>query len=249
MIIFTRIAKTGSTSVCRGFPMKTGKRPEEILKRYKSQKYIDRGKKLPNTPKFLDGHHPYGIHKMYRTKDVSYFTFLRKPIDRWLSSFYYCREKTVKTRNVLKEFYEDSSSPIDFLDRCIEAGINENVTTRQLSGIEDINNIISGVYTPYCCLNRKRYSEDEMSAFLESSKNVIMNKYDFVGLFENLNADFDKLKSFYKIKKASLPKKKTRSTKRDGYLDINDSRIMARLEELNKFDIQLYDFYLRKYKK
>lgn len=81
----------------------------------------------------IRGHVPFGIHEML-TKSFTYVTFLRDPVQRVISHYYYVRN------NPNHLLYETVTSQNMSLETYVLSGINyelDNGQTRQLAGVTD----------------------------------------------------------------------------------------------------------------
>tara|TARA_Y100000034_G_C6862203_1_gene392533 strand:- start:418 stop:1161 length:744 start_codon:yes stop_codon:yes gene_type:complete len=242
VIIFLRIPKAASTYIVRELSIfKKRNRPEMKM----SQSYIQ-GVFDNKNPKIslggnFDGHYSYGIHRILDTsiKEIKYITFLRDPISRWVSAFNYNIGRSDKVKNnCMKECFFKNSNIEDFLDECIERGHSFNTMTRQLSGMERMDNITTGYYTPHESI-RNMYTDLDLEDMLLSAMNNIKNKFFYVGRVESIIPNLKALKKKLKIT-SPLNKKKANKTKMSVSIDIGDPNVYGKIVELNKYDIRLY---------
>lgn len=87
LILFTHIEKTAGTSfvdtlIAPNFP------PDRVVKCAGIRSYRAA---LKQNPALITGHTPYGLHLLTHRK-VTYITFLRDPIERMVSHYYFVRE-------------------------------------------------------------------------------------------------------------------------------------------------------------
>ena len=91
---------------------------------------------------FIAGHIPYGIHKYFPDcNDFKYITFMRDPIERWISvfnKFSYDKGPFLYDR-VRRRMYKDKLH--NLLELCIDSDIHCNIMTKQISGMEKIQDI------------------------------------------------------------------------------------------------------------
>jgi len=199
---------------------------------------------------YIAGHFPYGIHNhIISETETQYFTMLRDPIKRTVSSLRYCLghgNPMASPNTTSREFYK-SSSVYEFLERCLEKQICCNMITRQMSGIEDrdvfphvpIEQLQKGsLFTPaYANLYPGfKYSNSEMNDLFKSASENI-KKFCFVGDFDNREKDFVNVsKIFNWTCKKDIPK----AHSSPDIFSINESHLPI-LEEMNKYDIKFYN--------
>ena len=128
-IIFTHIQKTSGTSV------------NHILKSQPDISIWSR-QKTDYKPDIVTGHAPFGIHRKLGITDPSYFTFLRNPIDRWISQFNHGimrRRQYSFAYSIFRQLNEDVNS---YLQWCLDRESSCNIMVKQLAGTESLSNTI-----------------------------------------------------------------------------------------------------------
>jgi len=258
MIIFTHIPKTAGTSLIRNILREKMSKEDKrfSIKNGKEFKdYLFGNKKIKERPKCVSGHFPFGIHRCFNAKKYSYFTFLRNPIDRWISHFLYSLDSGHD--DIIALFYKKcinrNKNLVYFLKKCHKKEILCNIMTKQLSGLEKPENLILSdkakitgcYYVPSLCGGKKKYTEEEMENMLFVAKQNLKNRYDFIGFQERYNNDLIRFCNFYKIKKPHINKKwrvgnfekhkKIRSS-------LKDKDIINLIYNMNSYDIQLYKY-------
>lgn len=252
MLIFTHIPKTAGTSLIKNVLCKSvypKDRDFSVGEGEKFGDYLFGGKKFGKTPKCISGHFPFGIHRCFDTDDYSYFTFLRDPISRWKSHFFYSLQSD--NNDVIKRLYKREKNFEDFLQGCFANEVVCNVTTKQLSGLEEPFQLhltkkhekTGTYYVPSLCHSRYSYTADDMKWSLKIAKDNIERYYDFIGFQEDYKKDAKRLCKHYKIKYPGSGEKFRRSNKNTEFDELfKDKKIRKQLMKLNYYDLQLYEF-------
>jgi len=260
MIIFTHIAKTAGTSFAASIRDCYSNRFEfEEMETYsRNNKLItecfENKEKIDVESDFVHSHIPYGFHSIFNTEDYKYITILRDPIKRCVSSI----RHSAKIRNtkglvgddVFANLFRHQNSDTDFINSLRENEINCNIMTKQLSGmnykdvITDPNmKLQAQYYMPYshCC---RSYTDDEMKEMLGAAKRNL-DTYAFIGLQDRFEESLRKYEDVFscKTKKVSKKLKSTRGT-----MDLSsiDKDSIDCLNDMNKYDIELYDYVLER---
>jgi len=256
MIIFIHIPRSAGTSLC--YTIKEMPTPRSEFYRYKFKKAVhlllrDEKKVKYSIPKVITGHMPYGYHKLFNA-DVDYITFLRNPVDRWISACKLILSKNGRNYYTkLWKIYEGSVNESDFLLKCIDAQINSNIMCRQLSGIEDFHNIVSyinnhhgkrftgAIYTPFV-IHKEKYSEKEFEKFYLAALEKISN-FSFIGFQDSFKKDVLRMcskfnwhinpeyGSFKRINSANNVKLK---------YEFKSVESRELIEQLNSYDVKFY---------
>ena len=243
-IIFCHLPKTAGTSISYSIPYIRFR--DCYLFKYPAHQENNKHQDIPQA---ISGHFPYGVHNWFENlENYSYFTFLRNPIDRCISSFNWFHFEKTKLFLSCKNIYE-------YLEQCLEQNINCNCMCRQLSGIEKLDDIDlsyhnsawfqhEGCYFRSILFGKRPYTEEKMKMFYQVALENLSTKFDFVGKFENIENDFRKLCKLYNFD-CALSKTKFRSShkKIQNLFDIEDKKIFNLLAEMNKYDILLYEYF------
>jgi hypothetical protein len=87
IVVFTHIPKTSGTSFRKSLVEPNV--PAELIYVYPGTRRFLQQRRRPRA--FVWGHVPYGVHAMLR-REVRYLTFLRDPIDRAVSFYYFVKD-------------------------------------------------------------------------------------------------------------------------------------------------------------
>jgi len=162
-IIFPHIPKTAGTSF-RKMVIEANVPSSRIYHGGGLRSYFAEGR----TADVVVGHTPYGLHYFTR-RPVRYMTFLRNPIDRALSFYYFIKDlkRTDLYRRHPLRNYADSVSIREFYENpCFS-----NMQTRYIAGL------LSNKLYPYCRLETFR------ARVLEQAKRHLRG-FTFIGLLE-----------------------------------------------------------------
>jgi len=240
MFIFTHVPRTGGTSFRFHFQNEIKKNIKvEVHKKY----FLNKKYNLKNNVFYIQGHIPYGIHKCFNNineKECKYITFLRDPIDRWISFF---NLEMNRKKKYMKEklWKQKAKQNIDkFLKICIEKEIHSNIIVKQLSGLEKNKDIKDkkGVWAYTWASREKKYTNNEMIKMMNKAENNLLNNYFFIGYVDNYQEDINRLYNIFGVKSFNIKNlygRKGVKGKYDKYLKNNKL-----VYELNKYDIELY---------
>lgn len=171
----------------------------------------------------LVGHIPYGLHE-YLSRPADYITFLRDPIERAVSQFYYiCRRPSNRIYPLIKE---KGFSFVDYVEN-EEYGRPDNVQIRFIIGAG---------------------TEGQMTANeLEQAKVALRDKYICFGLTERFDDSLVLLKKALGWDRVYYVKQNV-TKDRPALTDIPQG-IIKRLEEKYALDAELYGFGRKEFEK
>lgn len=187
--------------------------------------------------KLIRGHFGYGIHHLFGRQNMRYFTLLRDPVDRVLSSY----------RHVTHNFENDKWS-FNFEWRPINIMMYEYPSSFANCMIRDLADD-----THYSQVPEKypTYTSDESIKIYESMdweqiyKRACnhLDTFIFVGFLENLQESFDKLCDIMDWKKQTIVHKNKLRPKVDPVLP----QTIERIKEITYWDQKLVDYAKEKW--
>lgn len=150
-------------------------RSKNSLERFEAHLTIDQFKSLPLAEreklKLLKGHMYFGLHRFFPDKS-DYITFLRDPIERIISYYFYVKRRP-NHRFYQHHSFQNDTSLIDFAISSNEADLH-NAQIRLISGIDD-----------------------KPELMLEKALENIENHFSFVGTLEKFDASLLILQQIY----------------------------------------------------
>lgn len=173
------------------------------------------------------GHMPFGIERY--VGPITLATFLRDPIDRVVSGYYYARRSVSHPNHAaiqsmsLREYVE---SNITFM--------NDNGMTRRMADYD-----WSEVHSPPFWWQRVPIGA--VSGKMLDQAKANLRQCSFVGLYEDFNADVSRMFAALDIESPQEIPKENVSWDRPALEDI-DQETMAALRRFNEYDLDLYEF-------
>ncbi len=168
-------------------------------------------------------HEPYGLHDLL-TRRAAYITLLRDPVDRVLSFFYYV--KRLKTHYLRRFGFTD------------ETTLEEFITWRN----KELDNVQTRLLVPRS-EGQIAFGEVDESFFQKALANL--NRIDRVGILERMD-DFLQLLEAAEGWDVSSAPVKNRTESRPSVAEHSDA-VIARIREMNAFDIRLYEVARRRF--
>ena len=237
MIIFVHIPRTSGRYVL-----------QHIIPRHNHMKFH---KKMPrlyqggyevSNSTIISGHIPFGIHSLMDIKgnsdEVNYITFLRDPLNRWISQFNY---SVAFKRTIFKTWIKCNKNIIKVLDECINNGMNSNLMVKQMSGAEKLENGTNKKHMYMWSPRECQYTADDMESMLALAQNNT-SKFAIIGRsgekkhYKQLFRFFGK--SYRKFSRVNTARRKIPS------INWEDVRVKSRLDKLNEYDIKLFNFVI-----
>ena len=170
--------------------------------------------------KIIHGHFHFGIHKYFSQK-YTYITFVRNPIERVVSDYYYCRN------NVFSHNYAFAST----------------LSLKEYLKCEHIINIDNG-QTRFIAGNRNVAYGEASDEMLEQAIRNLTDVFSFIGITEKFNESvvianrlFSWNKYYYKSENVSQNKIKMSIAELD-------EETIELLKKRNNLDMKLYEYAL-----
>lgn len=211
MIIFTHIPKTAGTSF-----------KEELIKSNFNNVFMYKGRKslfqiYLSRPKFITGHVPFGIISRYLRNDYEYLTFLRDPVERAISHYYFI----LQSKSSLYEHpkFEECKN-VSLLEAYRSGKLVDNLQTRFISG--------EG-YSPQRC----------NSSMLSRAKHNLKKHYPVFGILEQYDNSLDLISHKYNL---ILPPKKQTTFFKKTDKPLIDEEVKEALKVQHLYDIEFYNY-------
>lgn len=227
LVFFTHIPKTSGTTFFES----------SILPNIEDSKYYnvgsfkkafsDRisGKLSPNKVEFVAGHIKYGMHYIFNC-DPKYIVFLRHPIERAISFYYFIRDSDVTIYRHRLRDYADSVSIEEFYQNPRFS----NMICQYIGGYG-----ISAIYKQFSGVNKVN------ELLLKKASENLFNRYSAYGILEYFEESCTLIRnqlSFNNFKEVSTLRKRTK--KRPNLVDLSESTL-ASLRRSHELDIELYN--------
>jgi hypothetical protein len=231
-IIFLHIPKTAGTTFLD--ILKRNYRADEIFQvdglkpEISFKSLFNSDQKERDKIKAICGHMTLNIHMSFKQK-FRYLTFLRNPVEQYISNYYYI--KRIKVHN----FYEEVNamkSIGEFIDFSYRMNWN-NIQTRHLSGIAK-NMTYSNI----------DFNKDGCK-YLNIAKDNLNSLLDYVFITEEFDDALILIKHIIGWKHISY--KKHNVTINRPKIENHSEATIEAIKELQKFDIELYNMAKEKY--
>lgn len=219
IVIFTHIPKTSGVSLLKEL-IEPNFEPAHIYGYRKLQQFIP---DMRQGYRFVRGHVPFGLHQ-FTSRPVKYITFLREPIDRAISFYYFVQQdgENPSTRNPLCDYAESVTLREFYQNKQFQ-----NYQTRFLAGF----------------LSTKFY---HLSAFPVLKARVLAraianleHRYDCFGLLEERQKSIELFQRRFNWKTVDLGTLYKKTRERPQVLEL-DEDTLATLRAANDLDLQLY---------
>ncbi|MCK8817064.1 sulfotransferase family protein [Natroniella sulfidigena] len=174
--------------------------------------------------KCITGHYSYGIHKFFE-RDFTYIIFLRNPIERVISLYYYLKDEPAHPNyQMIKEL-----SLEEFIDLDLDL-IQSQTELYQLHHT-----------------NTQTYYAAGKTNDLKQAKENLNNYFSVVGITEMFDRSLQLIKEKLNWDNISYSKKLV--NKRRPSLDEIPQHIIKKIEDKNKLDLELYHWAKQRLKR
>ena len=185
----------------------------------------------------VKGHMSFGLHE-FVPRPATYITFLRHPVDRAMSAYYFAKGDPLTTfhRRIVRE-------KLDLLSFLNLTPWNNNLQCKAIAGLElseyrpaSIFRRTAQLGAPAPDPNLDRYSNPHT---LEVAKANLLQAFSFVGLTERFAESLVLLRRMFgwKLSSYSSYRLSRNRPERDSF----DLRVLAEIERRNRFDMELYE--------
>jgi len=183
--------------------------------------------------RFVSGHIGYDFAKQLMTERFS-FTFLRNPIERILSMYFFCR-----SRNPDEFMIYRRANQLD-LEGFLQAGMTDPWVKKSIW-----NNQVWQLAHGYAHLDSRtinEFSEGELLSLAQEH----LEKFTYIGFTETIDADGPAIFSALGIPSVSAMPRVNIALPRATAAGLS-SNVIAMLDELTVLDRQLYDYAWQRY--
>jgi len=219
ILFFTHIPKTAGSSFAKVYlqpNFQSGyKRPEGLSDFFYSR-----------LPKYtcVHGHFPYGMHHLKPWRRINYITFLREPVNRIISHYFFVlqmkthpeflRHKTVGIKEITSVNYSLKYS-----------ALQSNQQTRFIAGF------YHGFWNP-----------PSDAKLLKIAKQNLIDKYSFIGILERYQESCERFEKIYNLNSYKDEKKYQKTIIKK---DISQKDKID-IENNNQLDLELYSYFIKK---
>jgi len=173
----------------------------------------------------ISGHIPFGIHRYFPGRNVRYVSFVRDPVSRTISEFFYF----INRPNILPLIGVEENTKLDF-EQFMELHEERrlfNIQTRVLGGF---NNMLEHVLSPYPALPTDAATQLE---------EIIDHYYVCVGVVERFDESMLAIQKYLSLKQPWYAKRNVNLINKDKARKL-EQRYGSEIRKLNSLDDQLY---------
>jgi len=220
LTIFTHIDKTAGTSFVDAL-IRSNIPSDRIFICVGVRSFIEG---LRRDSLFISGHTPYGLHILTR-RPAEYITFLRDPIDRAVSHYYFARESD-GSRGLRHPLCALANS-VDIVEFYKRRNV-QNLQTRFIAG--------QAAFYLYPKIPTPRFERHMLNQAIEN----LTNRFVCFGLQERFEESVLLFRRQFEWKPAVQVEQKMKTQKRADLRDLPEATIIA-LRKTNALDIALYE--------
>ena len=179
--IFQHIPKTAGSSIREVFIQNFKGNIFVLGSRFDIKNLLYLDQKSRDEIELLYGHANYGIHRSFSSDDSEYCAFLRDPVDRTISQYHYIKNNP----DTHFHKYANQMDMVEFI-RAGHTRLSDNCMVRMISGVKAI------------------YGKCTITMLDQALENIDRH-YCFVGLFEQLDEDMNRLSAMFGWGDVSVP--------------------------------------------
>ena len=218
MLIYVHIPKTAGTTMMEVLKQNYGQGYFRLKNEGRRLKWQKKSDEVKNAVTCLAGHFAYGIHEHIPT-ECQYVTFLRNPVERILSLYYYVRHKNHQLAPMLNQLTVG-----EFVESKTISDTN-NGMVRFLAGRSDI-----GQVSPNGSVTR-----DDL---VLAKRNL--SQFTAVGFVETFNESLREFARLFQWENIRYVSKRINAS-RPSQTDLPNRTINV-IKEYNTLDLELYEF-------
>ncbi len=230
-VIFIHIPKAAGTTFYQILHRQYRLEHTWHIERGPNQASIDAFRKLPEEKRTklscICGHMTFGLHKWLH-QSATYLAFLRRPVERFVSLYYYARDNPGAPLH--NEIVQNNLSLEDFVQRHIKMNTT-NLQTRWISGCVDFDSVMP----PY---------DDLPSNALDLARENIESYFTVCGLTERFDESLLLMKKILGWKSVVYMRRNV-SKRRPSKSELPSSTIRL-IEKSEEQDLALYEFANRR---
>jgi tetratricopeptide (TPR) repeat protein len=189
--------------------------------------------------RFFSGHMGYGLSHLI---DADYkITFLRNPVDRVLSNYFFWRKYYINRNPTIEDFNGNPCLLIDY-KLSWEEDLLRHLAAPTASSLSFIN--LQTWQLTFDTLNRPHEIGSDREVLSMAKQHL--DDFNFVGIYERLNSDLARL---FQEQGWQLPEQLERvnATIERKQISEVDSHVIDVIRSQNALDIELYDYALNKF--
>lgn len=192
---------------------------------------IEKRKVVPNQLELISGHDTYfGIHEV-SPRTSFYFTFLRDPVERYLSNFRFLRDCAADPTSPVNQFAREAMTDNGTerpLEELIEQGRLANMMTHYLAATVEPD------------LQTARWHCKDEVKLVELAK-LAIDRFQFIGFFDQLQQDAKTICDRLRVPLKPRQVNQTRSQ----FKEPISEQLRQDLAKLNRLDLEIYEYARR----
>ena len=230
-IIFMHVPKAGGSTLHKIIERQYDKK--YIFDTHHNQQQHQKVESLKSIPeekrkqlKVIKGHMPFGLHE-YMSQPCSYITYLRDPVKRIISHYYYVLSN--KKHYLYLPVSEKNMSLEDYID----SGLTPELYNHQTRMFSELTKFSHNNF------------EDCTTQHFEKAKQILEEHFCMVGLTDHFDESLLLLKEQFDWNNVYYFKRKTNKLN-PGQKQVSD-RIIEKIKDYNQHDIALYAYFRKRF--